>query len=73
LFAVLSTGQQGRASELYALHSEQPGVHHGVMHVAVRTFEDVVHRLLVHKREGMEHVSLLGDDAESDTGMCRRT
>lgn len=64
LFA-LSTAE-GRASDLYALHAGQSNVRDGVMHVPVRSFEDVVHRLLVHKRPGMEDVSLLGDDTDTE-------
>jgi hypothetical protein len=53
---------------LYALQTGQAGVdaETGTMQIPVRTFEDVIHRLLVHKRAGMEHMSLLGDDTESD-------
>ena len=53
---------QGRASELFALQQKQVGVANGVMQIPVRTFEDEIHRLLVHKRAGMEHLSLLGDN-----------
>ena len=60
---VLDTAQ-GRATEIYQLQADQPGVDaaSGVKYIAVRSFEDVIHRLLVHKRAGKEHLSLLGED-----------
>lgn len=66
---VLSTAA-GKATELYALQARQPGMDSGSgsKYIAVRSFEDVIHRLLVHKREGMEHVSLLGDDDSEAEG-----
>lgn len=68
---VLSTAA-GRATELYALQARQEGVDSasGSKYIAVRSFEDVIHRLLVHKRTGMEHVSLLGDDDRDSDEMA---
>jgi hypothetical protein len=34
--------------------------------VPVRTFADIVHRLMVTKREGMERVSLLAEEGDDD-------
>lgn len=64
---VLSTAA-GRATELYALQPGQSGMDpsSGSKFIAVRSFEDEVHRLLVRKREGKEHLSLLGD-ADDET------
>jgi len=63
---VLNTAQ-GRATELYLLQPDQTGVDaSGAKYVAVRTFEDVIHRLLVSKRPGKEHLSLLGEDDEDE-------
>ena len=68
---VLGTAQ-GRASQLYALQQQgQTGVEAatGVKYLAVRSFGDVVQRLIVHKRPGMEHLSLLGDDTDEGDSM----
>jgi hypothetical protein len=73
---VLNTAE-GRATELYSLlgadaqvgtwvdvsDSAQPSAG---SYVAVRSFEDVIHRLMVRKRRGKEHLALLGDEGDGE-------